>query len=228
MSGRLPARSASPTAATGGARPRTRSRRSPPRSRVPGLRRPRVRRPAVGRRRPRPLPRRDARAGPGPPRAGRRADRGRPRRARRADAGGGARGGRPSALPRRRAQGRPRATPSSRCWRCRPRARRCEQRGRLVVRCRRRSSGSARLAPGVAALAQRHTLDAAIVDAARPSSAAAASPLEWHAIDADVRRRGARGRPRGRGLDRPPPLDLRPPRAARRRRGLRRGAALDG
>ena len=80
-----------------------------------------------------------------------------------------------------------------------------------------------RLAPSVAALAERQDLSRGDDRRWPSSSAVAAISVEWHAIDARIDRPRPRRRARGRRLDGPPPADVPPPGAARRRRDLRRG-----
>ncbi len=172
---RLGGRSDAPAGAPWRLASRTREHagRLPGGPRAARLRRARIRRAAVRRRRPGRLPRRHARARAGPSRAGRRAQRRGAVRARRPDPGGGARGRRPTAVPRRRAEGRDRARPDRGAGR-RSRSG-AAQRGRLVLRAgrarRRRTPG-----PGLAALAQRGGRSIAPPSPTRRRSAAAASP----------------------------------------------------
>ena len=152
--------------------------------------------------------------------AGRRPDGGRARDAGRPDARGRARRDPAPRIPRRRAEGRPRARrvrgarrPAAGPASSAPSSRRSS---------RPPSSGSAGLAP---TWPRWLNADDARRDdrARRSSSAVAGSRSSGMPSTRGCRRPGPRRRSRGRRLDRPPPADVRPARAARRRGRLRGG-----
>ena len=160
----------------------------------------------------------DARARPA--RTGRRAVRGGARGARAPDARGRPGRGRAADVPRRRAQGRPRAGHRRGAGR-RPEDPACRTRSsrRSSRRC---SSGSrASLRAGRAGSSRDASTPSTIADARRARRSRRGGRVAGARRGFDRARPG--GRSRGRGLDRPSPTDVRPPGQARRRRRLRRG-----